>query len=131
MCGIIKGAMEAWKPVAVVLDLRDLKYEWGDEMSAPLGACGFFAPSEMLLRSIFEVYPELVHSDLKKLEEEHWDFPLSVVVSEKNKTGLTSLVTSEIGKKPGTLLFETLEEAVASVDLQLQKIFKKRAASSS
>src|SRR6266550_5869970 len=32
MSAIIKAAVEAWKPVALILDLRQLKYEWGDEM---------------------------------------------------------------------------------------------------
>jgi hypothetical protein len=56
---------------------------------------------------------------------------MAVVVSELNRTGLTSLVKEELprelGKEmnPGDFLFETLEDALEAVDRRLQKIFQK------
>jgi hypothetical protein len=125
MSAIIKAAVEAWKPVALILDLRRLKYEWGDEMSQPFNACDSFQPGPLSLRSIFKVYPDLVESELSKMTKESLAFPLAVVVSEINRTGLTSLVRQELSKDPNDLLFENLEDALTAVDRQAQRIFKK------
>ncbi len=131
MSAIIKAAVEAWEPVALIMDLRQLKYRWGDEMTKPFRACAPFQAGSTMLRSIFGSYPNLVESDLKKITNESLAFPMAVVVSELNRTGLTSLVKDELrrelGKEmnPSDFLFETLEDALAAVDRRLQKIFQK------
>lgn len=127
MSAIITAAIEAWEPVALILDLRELKYDWGDEMSAPFDLHKYLFPEQLALRSIFGNYAELKQPDLEQLGIDPLDLPFSVVVSEKNRTGLTSLVELElrVKKDPTTLLFERLEEAVAAVDQQAQAIFKK------
>ena len=125
MSAIVKAAVEAWKPVALILDLRQLKYEWGDEMNGLFYACDSFQPGPLTLRSIFGVYPDLAESELSKMTKESLSFPTAVIVSELNRTGMTSLVKDEMGKSPDDLLFETLEDALAAVDRQAQRIFKK------
>ena len=131
MSAIIKAAVEAWSPVALIMDLRQLKYCWGDEMTKPFHACVPFHAGSTMLRSIFGEYPNLVESDLNKIPNESLAFPMAVVVSELNRTGLTSLVKDELrrelGKEmnPSDFLFETLEDALAAVDRRLQKIFQK------
>jgi hypothetical protein len=125
MSAMIKAAIEAWRPMALVLDLRALKYEWGDEMSGPLRPPAFLEAPGLLLRSIFQEYPELIRSNLDELTKNPPQLPFSIVVSEKNKEGLTSLVRCEMGKAPNSLLFENIEAALMAVDRQAQQIFKK------
>lgn len=134
MSTIIKAAMTAWQPVALVLDLRQLKYVWGDEMSIPFHTHRTFEPRELLMGSIFGEYPKLVKGDLEELDKIAKDelaLPMAAVVSELNRTGLTSLVKEELSRdfgkemNPEDILFETLEDALASVDQRLQKIFQK------
>ena len=40
MRGITKTAIGLWQPASVVLDLSELKYEWGDQMLEVIGAGG-------------------------------------------------------------------------------------------
>src|SRR5690349_21152281 len=35
MSAIIAAGLQSWEPVAVILDLRQLSYEWGDQMVKP------------------------------------------------------------------------------------------------
>jgi hypothetical protein len=128
ICAITKGAIRAWKPVALVLDLRELKYEWGDEMSFPFEMCQrmHLLPSpQIALRAIFEVYPKLREPDLEKSKDSLLKLPFSVIVSDKNRDGLTSLFRQELKTDPEAFLFEKLEEAVDAVDCRLQVNFKK------
>jgi hypothetical protein len=91
MTAMIVAGLEAWRPEALILDLRQLRYSWGDEMhdtlAAASGWCG---------RS----------------------FPTAVVASGLNREALTSLVIQEMGGDPRKLLFESIEDAVAAVDRQ-------------
>jgi hypothetical protein len=36
MCGLTEIALEIWRPAALVLDLSELQYDWGDEMDLVL-----------------------------------------------------------------------------------------------
>ena len=131
MSAIIKASVDAWRPMALIMDLRPLKYRWGDEMTKPFRACAPFQALSLKFGSICEEYPNLVESDLSRITNESLAFPMAVVVSELNRTGLTSLVKvelpRELGKEmnPDDFLFETLEDALEAVDRQLQKIFQK------
>ncbi|MEM1354473.1 MAG: hypothetical protein AAGC44_06475 [Planctomycetota bacterium] len=88
MAGII-----AWEPSALILDLRDLKYDWGDEMHRTLTVA-------------LAWYGE--------------DFPTAAVVSDLNREGLTSLVEYEMQEDPAKWLFSSIGEAVKAIDTTLR-----------
>jgi hypothetical protein len=88
MEAMIAAGVAAWSPFGVVLDLRELSYEWGDEMQEVLA--GARNPRRSL--------------------------PTAVVVSDLNREGLTSLVTQEMLAAPADWLFDTVDDAIAAVD---------------
>ncbi|HEY3320970.1 MAG TPA: hypothetical protein VGP72_10935 [Planctomycetota bacterium] len=91
MDAMIAAGKAGWDPVALLLDLRKLRYEWGDEMGRTL-------------------------SDAKASGFER-QLPLAVVVSELNRAGLTSLIRDELFGKPEQWLCDSLEAALAMLDL--------------
>ena len=90
MDAMIRAGIAVWSPAAVVLDLRELVYEWGDMMVRPLAAGSDY----------------YVDGDL----------PLAAIVSDLNREGLTSLVAKEMQADPATLLFASLEDAIQHLD---------------
>lgn len=38
ICGVTQTAIAMWRPAALILDLRELSYKWGDEMDLVLDA---------------------------------------------------------------------------------------------
>ncbi len=123
MTALIKAGLEAWHPFALILDLRKMKYEWGDQMSCPLCAGDAYRPDPLDLEWMF-LSAYLVERDVNKIPKEFLEFPRACVVSDLNREGLTSLVRLEMRKNPAELLFETLEEALTSVDCQAKRLFK-------
>jgi len=94
MTAIIKAALAAWDSVALILDLRAMMYEWGDLIGSAVfaGADRYFdAP-----------------------------FPTSIVISDRNREGMTSFMRDEVGQDPQKWLFDSLEEALRAVEEQLQ-----------
>lgn len=90
MDAMIRAGITAFDSVGVILDLREMAYEWGDMM-----LCPFAAGSRYYVDS---------------------DLPIVAVISEKNRKGLTSLMTDEAGVDPTTVLFVTMDEALARLD---------------
>lgn len=90
MNAMIAAGVAAWSPFAVVLDLRQLSYEWGDEMSGTL-------------TSAYD-------------GDSRYSPPTAVVVSDLNREGLTSLVIQEMFASPEDWLFDTVEDAITAVD---------------
>ncbi len=101
MAAIVKAAQEAWPAVALILDWRKLKYEWGDEIVKPIDAFGTCRVGDKSINA-----------------------PAAVIVSDLNRVGLTSLVKLEMGEEPDELLFNSLEEALVAVDRQAHRIYK-------
>ena len=89
MNAMIAAGLAAWRPAAVILDLQRLQYWWGDEMHDTLTS-----PRDEFGRAL----------------------PTAVVVSDLNREALTSLVADEMGGDPRSLLFESLEAALAAAD---------------
>jgi hypothetical protein len=107
---IVMAGLEAWGPWALILDLRALAYSWGDRMQNVLGAAQRWYEPLRALRRAFG--GEAVGND----------FPLAVVVSDLNREGLISLVRDEMHLDPGALLFESVDEAAAALDRQLEGV---------
>jgi hypothetical protein len=93
MEGMMAAGFRAWNPSCCILDLRKLKYEWGDMM------CSLFNPPHELI----------------SLTEEEVEYPFAVVISDLNREGLTSLVSQEMSEDPATILFDSIEAAAQRV----------------
>ncbi len=92
---LMAGNMVAIEPDAVILDLTNLKYEWGDEMAGVLFYCSN--------------HP--IETGLK--------IPVAVVTSNLNRDGLTSLVLDEMLQSPDNWLFADLDAAINSIQHRL------------
>lgn len=90
MEAMVRAGITAFDSVGVILDLREMAYEWGDMMVNPFGAG----------------HQHYVDGDL----------PIVAVVSDRNRVGLTSLVTDEMQADATNLLFETMETALKHLD---------------
>jgi hypothetical protein len=84
------AGIRLWQPRAVIFDFTGLYYEWGDEMDS------------LFRKSAADPWGEAV--------------PKAAVVSAENRAGLTSLLRQEMGIDPETVLFNSLEQAVAAVE---------------
>ena len=101
MTAMVRAGYEGFQPDAVIMDLSELKYEWGDEMTGVLMAAqGYYVEAE---------------------------FPTTVVVSDKCREGLTSLVRDEMSKDPKQWLFESLPDAIEAAIAKHRNIGKPSA----
>ncbi len=90
MDAMIRAGIAAFDSVGVILDLREMAYEWGDTMLCPFAAgSGHYVDS---------------------------DLPIVAVVSDVNRKGLTSLMTEEALIDPTTVLFDTMDAALTRLN---------------
>ena len=82
MSAMTTAAIFLWSPSAVLFDLRELEYEWGDLMAEVL--------------------------DIPACHR----LPATAIISDLNKIGLTSLVSSELGMDPNEILFDSWDTAM-------------------
>lgn len=82
----IMELLESEQPTALILDLRELKYTWGDEMAQMLSVVSSWSGG---------------------------DFPIAIIISDLNREGLTSLVREELFLDPAEWLSNSVDEAVA------------------
>lgn len=109
MAALAMAGVEAWFAPAVIFDLRELRYEWGDELTR-----------------LFSVKPQTFHPEYVLYQtlsptRDSYQYPVAIVVSDLNRKGLTSLVAQELRKRPEDFLFDTLESAVVSVGVRLDR----------
>lgn len=102
MHGMIAAAFKIWEPACCILDLRGLKYEWGDMVSVL-----FDAPHDFI-----------------SLGEVSFEYPIVAVISDLNREGLTSLVRDWMSEDPTKLLFDTMELAYLRVTEVAKKSYK-------
>jgi hypothetical protein len=82
-------------------------------------------------QSFFGNRPKLAEGGLNGVANKSLAYPMAVVISDLNRTGLTSLVKDELSleESENTInssdLVATLEDAWENVDQRLQKIFQK------
>jgi hypothetical protein len=93
MEAIIKAALTAFEPLGLIIDLREMQYEWGD----------------LIVRAFGAGDSQYVNAP----------FPTVAIMSDLNREGLTSLVLEEIGEEPSELLYESLEEAMPALEAQI------------
>ncbi|HYP99929.1 MAG TPA: hypothetical protein VER96_14735 [Polyangiaceae bacterium] len=104
--GIIMLGLEVWQPSALVLDLTNFKYEWGDMMRNVLSAGQRWYGTVHPFRAVFCAgLPERL--------------PFAVLVSDLNREGLTSLVEDEMGGEVASTLYESFSDAASALDRQL------------
>ena len=109
MAALAMAGVEAWCAPAVIFDLRELRYEWGDELTR------LFSVKPQTF------HPEYVFDQILSPTLESYEYPIAIVVSDLNRKGLTSLVAQELRKRPEDFLFDTLESAVVSVGVRLDR----------
>ncbi len=86
MRAVIKAGLEAWHPSALILDLQAMSYQWGDMIGSALEiATGRYIDKR---------------------------FPTAVLISDRNREGMTSFVVKEMADDPAKWLFESLEDAL-------------------
>lgn len=88
MAGIANAVVSAWLPSGLILDLRELKYDFGDT----------------ILDAVNVGYDE-THG---------WCIPTRIVVSELSHSGMSSLMNF-VKREPSEWLFFTREEAIDRV----------------
>lgn len=114
---VITAALTAWESQALVLDLRRLRYAWGDWMQNAIGA-GRRRHRQIPqgvrdLRAIFGELP--LGPD---------DFETRVVVSDLCRDGLVSLVRDEMQENPANWLVDSPEEAIEAIRQALGQLDK-------
>jgi hypothetical protein len=90
MRAVVAQAAEAWNSIALVLDLRELEYSWGNSLLGVIQAA------------------EQLHGG-----EDHSPFPVKLVVSDKCRDGLLSLLGTTADAARGTV-FGSLEAAIVA-----------------
>ena len=90
MSAMLQAGFAAWQPLALVIDLRKLAYEWGDMMSAPLTAADDYRAGIGVLAT-------------------------TVVASGRNERALRSLIEDELQGDPDDWLFASVDIAVDRV----------------
>lgn len=89
-----RAALRLIFPTSLVFDFRDFEYEWGDGMARTLSA------------------GENLYIDD--------DLPVAIVVSDLCRKGLTSLVRDELFSDPGAWLFDSLDAALAALEVRVE-----------
>lgn len=105
-CARIIAGLEAWQPWALVLDLTNFSYEWGDKMQNVLTVARCWYEPSRALRHLFSEGPE--------------SFPVAVVTSADNAEALKSLVDAE--HIEDVVLCESEDEAVQILDQMLEGV---------
>ena len=98
MTAIIMAALAGWEPSGLVIDLRQMKYEWGD----------------LIVKAIDAGANRYINAP----------FPTAIVISDLNREGLTSLVSDEMDEEPSKWLFESLETAMREVEKQYEEMVR-------
>jgi hypothetical protein len=102
----IMAGLEEWEPAALLLDFRELNYSWGDQMHRVLETADRWHSFASSMQPILKVFDEQAPQR----------FPQAIVVSEKCRDGLESLVSGEMMLDPGGCLFSEIESAAAMLD---------------
>jgi hypothetical protein len=107
---LIVAGLEAWQPWAAILDLQGIAYEWGDRLQNVL-----LAPRR---------WSEAVQPIRNALTEQAADreFPYRVIASGTNRFPISSLITEQLCCEPDTLLCNTLDEGIESLEMTLNGV---------
>ena len=89
MSAMVHAAIEAWSPNGIILDLRELSYEFGNTMLSAVNAG-------------------------RDDEDKGWITPTEIVASDKSRAGLTSLL-QYVQRSPQDSLHDNIEAAFAAI----------------
>jgi hypothetical protein len=89
MTAMVHAAIEAWSPNGIILDLRELAYEFGNTILSAIDAG-------------------------RDDENEGWITPTVIVASDSSRTGLTSLL-QYTNRPPQDSIFDTIESAYVAI----------------
>lgn len=103
MLAIAAAGIEAWRPNALVFDMRAFAYVWGDRLQNVLG----------IGRQKVDTLEDVLLG--KKTDLKKYDIPTAIVVSDLCREGVESLVREEMRRDPRLWLFETIDKALKAV----------------
>jgi hypothetical protein len=103
MRAVASAGLEPWHPNRSVFDFRELEYVWGDMLDSVLRT-GQGRVSVMELLASGKI------SDSKNMQA--MDIPTAVVVSDKCRKAVTSLLVEEMLEELTKWLFDSLEAAL-------------------
>lgn len=105
---VVTAALTAWESQALVLDLRGVRYAWGDWMQNALtSGRRWHRARPQALRDLLAIFGGApLGPD---------DFETRVVVSDLCRDGLVSLVRDEVREDPARWLVDSPEEALEAV----------------
>lgn len=89
----IAALLDEKRPDALILNFRELKYNWGDEMARTLSDASWRDGDE---------------------------FPIAIVASDLNRVGLTSLLQDEMDCEVSTWLSDSEDGAIALLQTKLE-----------
>ena len=105
MNAVASAGLAAWNPNRLILDFRELEYVWGDMLTSVL------CVGDGRVR-----YLELLGSGIADPKDmQPGNIPTAVVISDKCREGITSLLVQEMREDPAKWLFGSLEGALAAV----------------
>jgi hypothetical protein len=105
---VIFTAFKKERPHALIYDLRNFDYRWGDNLTEIF----FYHP---------DFDPESNDIEMAQTDDIPNNYPIATVISHLNRSGLRSLFIQEMDLDPEHFLFETMEDAVASVFERIEK----------
>jgi hypothetical protein len=103
MTAVASAGLDAWHPNRLVFDFRELEYTWGDMLDSVLRA----GKGRV---SVLELICSGKSSGLKDMQPR--DIPTAVVVSDKCREAVTSLLVQEMREDPAKWLFDSLQAAL-------------------
>lgn len=93
MSAVCIAAAECWHPNAVILDLRELDYQWGDMLASVFMSAGG--------------------------ENSSGPIPVVILAGDRSREGLISLV-DDLFREPAQWIFDDLDAAGAALEAHLQ-----------
>lgn len=109
MRAVASAGLEAWRPGVLVFDLSELDYVWGDMLQTVLsvGKGKVSVLERLFLGKTSDI------SDLKPS-----DIPTLVVVSDRCRKAVRSLLMKEMSEDPAKWMFDSLQSAISAIPKQ-------------
>jgi hypothetical protein len=109
MRAVASAGLEAWRPGVLVFDFSELDYVWGDMLDSVLSVGkGKVSALEMLINGKISDISDLKPSDI----------PTIVVVSDRCRKAVRSLLVEEMSENPEKWMFDSLQAAISAIPKQ-------------
>ena len=106
MRAVAAAGLEAWEPSALIFDFSELDYVWGDMLQGVLGAGR---------GKVHWVHLVSSESISEGFDFKNGDLPTLVVVSDRCRIAVRSLIEQEMSEDPEKWMFDSLEAAISAM----------------